>query len=80
MCARNTRWAGRPTGRNMKRCAVCHGKLGLGARPVTFGTALGRFIFDFVSSRCEAIYQKDEQNDAAKGRWHAFLAGGARRS
>src|SRR5215475_12397586 len=28
----NTRWAGRPIGRYVKRCALCHGKLGLGAR------------------------------------------------
>jgi hypothetical protein len=45
---RNTRWAGRPTARNTKRCVLCHGKLGLGVRSVTSGTALGGFMFGFA--------------------------------
>jgi hypothetical protein len=76
---RKTRWAGRPTGRNMKRCALCHGKLGLGARFRNIWNGTWWVPVRFCSARCEAIYQ-DKQNDAAKDRWHAFLAGGVSRS
>ncbi len=76
---RKTRWAGRPTGRNMKRCALCHGKLGLGARFRNIWNGTWWVPVRFCSARCEAIYQ-DKQNDAAKERWHAFLAGGVSRS
>jgi hypothetical protein len=71
---RNTR----PTGRNMKRCAVCHGKLGLAARSRNIRNGTWWHI-RFCSSRCETIYQEDKYNDAAKERWHAFFAGGVRR-
>jgi hypothetical protein len=76
---RKTRWAGRPTGRNMKRCALCHGKLGLGARFRNIWNGTWWVHVRFCSARCEAIYQ-DKQNNAAKDRWHAFLAGGVSRS
>jgi hypothetical protein len=59
---RNTR----PTGRNMKRCAVCHGKLGLGARSRNIWNGTWWVHIRFCSSRCEAIYQEDKQNDGGQ--------------
>jgi hypothetical protein len=70
---RNTRWAGRPTARHMKRCALCHGKLGLGARFRNIWNGTWWVHVRFCSVRCEAIYQ-DTQNNAATHRWHAFLS------
>jgi hypothetical protein len=64
----------------MKRCALCHGKLGLGA---CFGYIWnGRWWVHvrFCSVRCEAIYEVKRNDDAAKQRWHAFLARGNSRS
>jgi hypothetical protein len=61
---RNTRWAGRPTARNMKRCALCHGKLGLGVRFRNIWNGTWWVHVRFCSVRCGAIYQ-DTQNNAA---------------
>src|SRR5262245_39849028 len=36
------------TGIAMKRCAQCHGKLGLGVRSLMYGTAAGGFMFVIV--------------------------------
>jgi hypothetical protein len=58
----------------MKRCALCHGRLGLGTR---FGNIWnGRWWVHvrFCSVRCKGIYEV-RQNEAAKHRWHTFLAG-----
>jgi hypothetical protein len=63
----------------MERCALCHGKLGLGTR---FGNIWnGRWWIHvrFCSVRCESIYEA-KRHDAAKQRWHAFLARGNLRS
>jgi len=76
---RNTRWAGRPTARHMKRCALCHGKLGLGARFRNIWNGAWWVHVRFCSVRCEATYQ-DTQNNAATHRWHATLADGTSRS
>jgi hypothetical protein len=76
---RNTSWAGHPTRRNVKRCALCHGKLGLGARFRNIWNGTWWVHVRFCSVRCEAIYQ-DKQNDATKDRWHTFLAGDVSRS
>ena len=76
---RNTSWAARPTRRNVKRCALCHGKLGLGARFRNIWNGTWWVHVRFCSARCEAIYQQ-KQNDATKDRWHVFHAGGVSRS
>jgi hypothetical protein len=69
--------AGRPSARKaaMKRCALCHGKLGLGARFRNMWNGRWWARVRFCSARCEAIYQV-KRNDAAKDRWFAFLARG----
>jgi hypothetical protein len=69
---RHTRPAVHPSARSMKRCALCDGKLGLGARFRNIWNGSWWVHARFCSARCEAIYQ-DKQKDAAKDRWHAFL-------
>src|SRR5262249_29591632 len=63
----------------MKRCALCHGKLGLGARFRNIWNGRWWVHVRFCSVRCEGIYEA-KRNDAAKHRWHAFLARGNSRS
>ena len=55
----------------MKRCALCYGKLGLGARFRNIWNGRWWVHVRFCSVRCEAIYEV-KRNDAAKHRWHAF--------
>jgi hypothetical protein len=59
----------------MKTCAVCHRKLGLGTRFRNIWNGRWWVHVRFCSVRCEVIYEV-ERNDAAKRRWHAFLARG----
>jgi hypothetical protein len=63
----------------MKRCALCRGKLGLGARFRNLWNGRWWVHVRFCSVRCEGIYEV-KRNDAAKHRWHAFLARGNPRS
>ena len=65
--------------KDMKRCALCYGKLGLGARFRNIWNGRWWVHVRFCSVRCEVIYEV-ERNDAAKHRWHAFLARGNLRS
>ena len=53
----------------MESCALCHGKLGLGTR----------FRNIWNGRWWEGIYEV-KRNNAAKQRWHAFLARGNLRS
>jgi hypothetical protein len=62
-------------GAAMKRCAQCHGKLGLGVRFCNLWNGRWWVHVRFCSVRCESIYEV-KRNDAAKQRWHAFLARG----
>jgi hypothetical protein len=66
---------GPPSRQSMKTCALCHGKLGLGARFRTMWNGRWWTRVQFCSVRCEGIYRV-KQNEAAAGtnRWHAFLA------
>ncbi len=57
----------------MKRCALCHGRLGLGARFRNIWNSRWWVHVRFCSVRCEGIYEV-RRNEAAKRRWHAFLA------
>jgi hypothetical protein len=59
----------------MKRCALCHGRLGLGARFRNIWNGRWWVHVRFCSVRCEGIYEA-RRNEAAKHRWHAFLARG----
>ena len=63
----------------MERCALCHGKLGLGTRFRNIWNGRWWVHVRFCSVRCESIYEV-KRNDAAKQRWHAFLARGNLRS
>jgi hypothetical protein len=57
----------------MKRCALCHGRLGLGTRFRNIWNGRWWVHVRFCSARCEGIYEV-RQNEAAKHRWHTFLA------
>jgi hypothetical protein len=57
----------------MKRCALCHRKLGLGVRFRNIWNGGWRVHVRFCSALCKAIYDV-KRNDAAKDRWHTFLA------
>src|SRR5262249_39972976 len=59
----------------MKRCALCHGRLGLGARFRNIWNGRWWVHVRFCSVRCEGIYEV-RRNEAAKHRWHTFLARG----
>jgi hypothetical protein len=59
----------------MKRCALCHGRLGLGARFRNIWNGRWWAHVRFCSVRCEGIYEV-RRNEGAKHRWHTFLAGG----
>jgi hypothetical protein len=76
--------AGRATPSNvrkaaMERCALCRGKLGSGTRFRNIWNGRWWVHVRFCSVRCEGIYEV-KRNDAAKQRWHAFLARGNIRS
>jgi hypothetical protein len=62
----------------MKRCAQCHGRLGLGVRTRNWWNGRWWIHTRFCSAHCEHIYEH-ERNDAAKQRWYAFLARGTPR-
>jgi hypothetical protein len=63
----------------MKTCALCHRKLGLGARFRNIWNGRWWVHVHFCSVRCERIYEV-KRKDAAKQRWHAFLARGNSRN
>src|SRR5262247_2095379 len=66
---------GHPSARKaaMKRCALCHGRLGLGTRFRNIWNGRWWVHVRFCSARCEGVYEV-RQNEAAKHRWHTFLA------
>src|SRR6516162_8396160 len=68
---------GHPSARKaaMKRCALCHGRLGLGTRFRNLWDGRWWVHVRFCSVRCEGIYEV-RRNEAAKHRWYTFLAGG----
>jgi hypothetical protein len=67
--------AGEPSTRKaaMKRCTLCHGRLGLGVRFRNVWNGRWWVHVRFCSVRCEGIYEV-RRNEAAKHRWHIFLA------
>jgi hypothetical protein len=56
----------------MKRCAQCHGKLGLGVRSRNLWSGLWWVHVRFCSIHCEALYEL-EQYDANASRWRTLL-------
>jgi hypothetical protein len=63
----------RRKGNPMKRCALCHRTLGLGVRFRNIWNGGWWIHVQFCSVRCKAIYEV-KRKDAAKNRWHTFLA------
>jgi hypothetical protein len=60
----------------MKKCALCHGRLGLGARFRNIWNGRWWVHVRFCSVRCEGIYEVTRNEAAKHRRWHTFLAGG----
>src|SRR5262244_1637910 len=60
----------------MKRCALCHGRLGLGARFRNICNGRWWVRVRFCSVRCEGIYEVIRNEAAKQHRWHTFLAAG----
>ena len=56
----------------MKRCAQCHGKLGLGVRSRNLWSGLWWVHVRFCSIHCKALYEL-EQYDANASRWRTLL-------
>ena len=60
----------------MKRCALCHKRLGLGARFRNVWNGRWWIHVRFCSVRCEGIYEVIRNEAAKRHRWHTFLARG----
>jgi hypothetical protein len=58
----------------MKRCAQCHGKLGLGVRFRNFWNGDGWHHLRFCSSYCQTLYELVRRGQKATTRWHDFLS------
>jgi hypothetical protein len=56
----------------MKRCAQCHGKLGLGVRSRNLWNGRWWVHVRLCSTHCEALYER-EQYDANARRWRTLL-------
>ena len=61
----------------MKRCAQCHGKLGLGVRFRNLWNGRWWVHLRFCSSYCETLYDLVCRDQVARSRWHNFLADGS---
>src|SRR5262245_50155144 len=62
----------------MERCALCHGKLGLGTASVIYGTAVVGFMFAFVRFVAKAFMRSNETtppNNAGTASWLAASCG-----
>jgi len=58
----------------MKRCAQCHGKLGLGVRSRNFWNGRWWAHTRFCSAHCEGKYELERYNaNAQQHRWYTFL-------
>src|SRR5262249_5475272 len=58
----------------MKRCALCHGKLGLGICSHSLWNGRWWAHIRFCSARCEGNYELERCNANAKQhRWYTFL-------
>src|SRR5262245_538498 len=59
--------------RPMKRCAQCHGKLGLGVRSRNLWSGHWWVHVRFCSIRCEALFTSWSKYDANASRWRTLL-------
>src|SRR5215472_8783366 len=59
--------------RAMKRCAWCHGRLGLGVRSRNLWNGSWWIHVRFCSTHCEALYEL-ERYDVNARRWRTLLA------
>jgi hypothetical protein len=57
----------------MKRCAQCHGKLGLGVRFRNLWDGRWWVHLRFCSAHCEGNYELERYDANAKHRWYTFL-------
>jgi hypothetical protein len=58
----------------MKRCAQCHGRLGLGVRFRNIWNGHWWVHLRFCSTQCERLYELYETEASARDRWYSFLA------
>jgi hypothetical protein len=58
----------------MRRCAQCHGRLGLGVRFRNLWSGHGWVHLHFCSTRCEGIFKQDREEANAKRRWYTVLS------
>ena len=61
----------------MKRCAQCHGKLGLGVRFRNLWNGRGWVHLRFCSAHCKGLYELERYEANAKHHWSTFLARGS---
>ena len=64
----------------MRRCAQCHGRLGLGVRFRNLWSGHGWVHLRFCSTRCEGIFKQDREEANAKRRWYTVLSPSGSRS
>jgi hypothetical protein len=57
-----------------KKCAQCHGRLGLGVRFRNLWSGHGWVHLRFCSARCESTYELEQKDTHSKRRWHTFLS------
>jgi hypothetical protein len=60
----------------MKRCAQCHGRLGLGVRFRNIWNGHWWVHLGFCSTQCERLYELYQSEASARDRWYSFLARG----
>jgi hypothetical protein len=61
------------TGIAMKRCAQCHGKLGLGVRSRKVWNGRWWVHVRYCSAHCEALHELERSNARANHGRHAFI-------
>jgi hypothetical protein len=64
----------------MRRCAQCHGRLGLGVRFRNLWSGHGWVHLRFCSTRCEGIFKQDREEANAKRSWYTVLSPSGSRS
>jgi hypothetical protein len=64
----------------MKRCAQCHGKLGLGVRARKVWSGHWWVHVRYCSAHCEALHELERHNARRNRGGHAFIAGNSPQS
>ena len=60
-------------GAAVRRCAQCHGKLGLGVRFRNLWNGRWWVHLRFCSAHCEGLYELERYEANARHRWYSFL-------